>query len=313
MAKKRRFSQGAGLLRAIPETPISEQLHPRSKDWDSLSTPDLLRLIWEEDMEGMRKIPLILPYLAQAVDIYAETLRSGGRVIYVGAGTSGRLATADAAELPPTFGISPKKVLAILAGGSKAFSRAIEEAEDNMQTAEKKVHSLGITKRDLVIGLSASGSTRFVYAFLREARKNGARTISIVHQRPCLMEKVSDLLIYIPTGPELLAGSTRMKAGLVQKEILTALSTAAMIRSDRVFSHFMIDVQAKNEKLRSRAIRILRHFLPESEAQLKELLRRARLSPKIALVMGKKQLSYSRAKKFLREHENSLRKVFTEL
>ncbi|MFN4181749.1 MAG: N-acetylmuramic acid 6-phosphate etherase [bacterium] len=312
MAQKRRLSQNPRLLNISHASLETEQTHPLSRDWDLWETQRIMRLIWEEDVKALKTVPKVFSDLEVAVDWYVESLRNGGRVFYVGAGTAGRLAVVDAAELPPTFGISPKQVLAVLAGGKKAFAVAYEGAEDKTTDARKIARRHRIGKKDLVIGFSASGATPFVCAFLQEAQKKGARTIAIVHNRSCPLKACSHLFIYLPTGPELLTGSTRMKTGLVQKHILTLLSTTAMIRLGRVFSHFMIGVQAKNKKLRQRALHILKHLVNFPEKRLRRLLQQARFSPAIALIMAQKKTSYAHAKKLLAQNRNDLRKILSD-
>lgn len=210
--------------------------------------------------------------LANCAEKCAEAFQSGNRIVYVGAGTSGRIAAMDAAEMPPTFGVSPENFVAIHAGGSAATDRAVEFAEDDDSAAIEAINDLGIHRKDVVIGIAASGKTPFVVAAVRHARAKGAWTCGIANNKrgPLLLE--ADLGILLDTGPEVLTGSTRLKAGTAQKLALNRISTAAMVLSGKVLENLMVDVKATNAKLQERCIRIVRELAPVTSDEAFELL-----------------------------------------
>ncbi|GGM65434.1 N-acetylmuramic acid 6-phosphate etherase [Longimycelium tulufanense] len=232
----------------------TEQRNPRTLDIDRVSTVDVLRLINDEDRTVPDAVAAALPELAAAVDIAVETLRGGGRVHYVGAGTSGRLAVLDAAELVPTYNVPPDWFVAHHAGGSSALVRSIEDVEDD-DMAGRAVIERSATGKDFVVGVAASGRTPYVVGALAEARRIGART-ALLAANPFITPQV-DVRVLLDTGPEAIAGSTRMKAGTAQKMALTAFSTAVMVRLGRTYSNLMVSVVATNAKLRGRTVRIL--------------------------------------------------------
>ncbi|NUT94937.1 MAG: N-acetylmuramic acid 6-phosphate etherase, partial [Saccharothrix sp.] len=234
----------------------TETRNPRTLDIDVLSTLDVLRLINAEDHRVPDAVEAVLPELAQAADLAVNALRAGHRVHYVGAGTSGRLATLDAAEIVPTFNTPPDWFVAHHAGGPEALVRAVEDVEDQAAGGAAQIRRHA-TAGDVVLGVTASGRTPFVVAALNEARTLGARTV-LVSNNPSAPRVDVDVLITVDTGPEAIAGSTRMKAGTSQKLVLTSFSTAVMVRLGRTYSNLMVSMRATNAKLRGRTVRILR-------------------------------------------------------
>jgi N-acetylmuramic acid 6-phosphate etherase len=227
----------------------------------------------------------VLPDIARAAEAAGHALAAGGRIIYVGAGTSGRLGALDAAECPPTFGARPEQVIALIAGGARALRRAVEGAEDDAEQGAREIRRARADPRDLVIGISASASTPYVLGALREARAAGARTVLVSCNAPGGNRPPADQVIALDTGPELVAGSTRLKAGTATKLVLNAISTAAFVRLGKIYRGHMVDLRATNRKLRARAHRMVAELtgLPEHEAV--RLLSRAGGSPGLAVAM----------------------------
>jgi N-acetylmuramic acid 6-phosphate etherase len=239
----------------MPRLPTTERLHPASRALHARSTRGALALLHQGDLEAARAVGRALPALARLADAVAAALAAGGRLLYAGAGTSGRLGALDAAEWPPTFGIAPSRVRALVAGGARALSRSVEGAEDDVAAARAAVRRARVGERDLVVALTASGTTPWALAALAEARRRGAGT-ALVTSNPAARGGAA-MRVVLDTGPELVAGSTRMKAGSATKMALSLLSTAAMVRLGRVREGRMIDLRATNAKLRLRAVRMV--------------------------------------------------------
>lgn len=265
---------------------LTESRHPDSAELDRLSSLEIVSLMNREDGGVVRTVQDALPFLAQAVDALVERMRQGGRLFYVGAGTSGRLGALDAAECPPTFGTDPELVQCVMAGGSQAFHRAVEHAEDDPAAGAAELDRLGLSAQDFVVGISASGRTPFVIGALRRAREVGAGTGSIFCNPGAPMATEADHPILLAVGPEILTGSTRLKAGTATKMALNMLSTAAMVRLGRSFGNLMVDVKANSAKLRERRVRILADTagLPAEEAA--RLLERAGGELRVAILMA---------------------------
>lgn len=276
----------------------TERLHPRSEDLDEVSLREVIFRLHQEDRVALEAVGRILPSVTEAAEAAAAALRQGGRLIYVGAGTSGRLAVLDAAECPPTFGTSPNQVVALLAGGAEAFVRAVEGAEDDAVAGEKAMWAVDPGERDLVVGITASGSTPFVLGALRAARAARARTVLLACAHPAAPAAV-DVLIVPQTGAELIAGSTRLKAGTATKLVLNALSTAAMVALGKVYRGRMVDMVPTNRKLQARAVRMVQDLLECDESHAAALLEKAQGSPKLAIAMHWTGLSREDAQKAL--------------
>ena len=257
----------------------TEGRNPRTADIDRVPTIDVLRMINDEDRTVPAAVAEVLPDLARAVDLGVEAIMSGGRVHYVGAGTSGRLATLDAAELVPTFNAPSDWFVAHHAGGPEALVRAVEEVEDHSGAAQIRRHA---TAKDLVVGVTASGRTPFVIGALEEAQALGAHTVLVSNNAS--VPFTPDVLVALNTGPEAIAGSTRMKAGSAQKLVLTSFSTAVMVKLGRTYSNLMVSMRATNAKLRGRTIRILHEATGQSESACEQALADASGDLKVALV-----------------------------
>ncbi len=265
------FDLGAGLVAVLPRL-LSEQRNPASFFLDQLDVEAILTLINDEDHKVAPAVRQEIPAIAQAVRWAVRGLSRGGRIIYVGAGTSGRLGIMDAAECPPTFGTPPEWVIGVIAGGPQAVFRAVEGAEDDMEAGREEMRRLQVSANDVVVGLSVSGRTPFVIAAMDEARQRGAKTVAITVNRDSPIAAVADVVIAPVVGPEIVAGSTRMKAGTAQKLILNMISTATMVKLGRVRSNLMIDLRTWSVKLRERAKRIVAQLTGVSLAQAEEAL-----------------------------------------
>ncbi len=250
---------------------LTEAQNPASEVIDTLSTLDMVRLMNAEDARVAVAVSDELDAIARAIDAIAARMRTGGRLIYLGAGTSGRLGVLDASEIPPTFGVSPDRVVAVIAGGERAITHSIEGAEDDAQAGAREIAALDVSERDSVVGIAASGQTPYVLGGMEEAKRRGALVISLACNRPSALEAKADLSVAPLVGPEVLAGSTRLKAGTAQKMVLNMISTGVMIRLGKTFGNLMVDVQATNSKLRLRARRIVEaacHLPPEEAERL---------------------------------------------
>ncbi|QYK53389.1 MAG: N-acetylmuramic acid 6-phosphate etherase [Fimbriimonadaceae bacterium] len=250
----------------------TEARNPRSIGLDKMSASEIVRLMNEEEQSVMRALKNAEPEIAVAIERAAQAFQSDGRIIYVGAGTSGRIATMDAAEMPPTFGIDSERFIAIVAGGNEAGSKAIEDAEDEEHAAIQRLNELNLSVNDIVIGLAASGGTPFVVAACRHARQKGIWTCGIANNPKAPLFDQVDLSILIETGPEVLTGSTRLKAGTAQKLVLNRISTGAMVLSGKVIENLMVDVKANNSKLKDRCARIVCELSPITQEEARFLL-----------------------------------------
>lgn len=250
----------------------TEARNPRSFGLDQMNAQEIVRLMNEEERVVMRALESAESSLAIVIEHCAEALKRGGRVIYVGSGTSGRIATMDAAEMPPTFGIDPDRFVALMSGGDSAQVNAREDAEDDEHAAVEGLNALNLSALDVVIGITASGKTPFAVAAVRHASRLGAWTVGIANNPNAPLLKEADLGILLDTGPEVLTGSTRLKAGTSQKLALNRISTGAMVLSGKVIENLMVDVRANNVKLRERCIRIVRELTQATGDEATEAL-----------------------------------------
>lgn len=250
----------------------TESRNPRSIGLDKMTAREIVRLMDEEEQAVQRAVVAAEEKVAVAAEHAAEAYQRGGRVIYVGAGTSGRVATMDAAEMVPTFGLDPARFVAVVAGGPAAEGRAVEDAEDDEHAAIEALNNLGLGRKDIVIALAASGQTAFVVAAARHASQKGVWTCGIANNKKAPLFDHVDLAILLDTGPEVLTGSTRLKAATAQKRVLNAISTTAMVLSGKVVENLMVDVKANNQKLRERCVRILRDLTTVSESEAERVL-----------------------------------------
>lgn len=297
------------LRRARPDyaTLPTEQPNPRTGDLDRLSLGRLVGAIAAEDRRAATSVGRVLRPLARAVEVVAEALRAGGRLVYVGAGTSGRLGVLDAAECPPTFGVPASRVVGVIAGGRRALTRAVEGAEDRAAEARRALARLRVGPRDVVCAVCASGVTPFALTGLRAARRRGARTLLVTCAPSPGLRSLADVVVAPRVGPEVLAGSTRMKAGVATKMVLHTLTTGAMVRLGKVYRNLMVDVRPASRKLRARALRIVSTLTGLRPAGARALLARASGHPKVAVVMHRRGLGPAAARRWLRAHGDDLR------
>jgi N-acetylmuramic acid 6-phosphate etherase len=277
----------------------TEQRNPRSRGLDRKSTLDILRALNREDAAVALAVRRELPHIARAVDAIVKSLQRGGTLFYIGAGTSGRLAVLDAAECPPTFGTRPGMVRAIIAGGERALRRAVEGAEDSAANGARDLRRAKVSRRDVVVGIAASGTTAYVLGALEFARRRGAVTVGVTSNPRSPVARKVRISIAPDTGPEAIAGSTRMKAGTAQKMALNMLSTAAMVRLGRVYENWMVHVALTNQKLRRRGARILEEAAGVSLSAAEHALGQADHDLPSALVMLKTGISASEARRRL--------------
>ena len=263
----------------------TEAINPSLADIDALDTQTRLRLMNREDARVADAVALEIPQIVRAAYLAARSLRAGGRLIYIGAGTSGRLGVLDASECPPTFGVPPGLVLGIIAGGDSAMFQAVEGAEDDPDLGASAVIDADVSENDTVVGVSASGRAPFVLGALRQAKKRGASVVAIANNRPSEVEAVAQVTIAPLVGPEVLAGSTRLKAGTAQKMVMNMISTEAMIEVGKTYGNLMVDVQATNAKLRARAARIIAQITGLSLDRAQTALQDADGSAKLAILM----------------------------
>ena len=252
----------------------TEKRNPRTTHMDKADTMTMLRLINDENYRSVQAVEAALGSIADAVDAVADAFTKGGRLIYVGAGTSGRIASADAAECPPTYGVDPGQVITIIAGGEPALTRASENAEDLSEAGVNDLLAVDVTSRDVVMGISASGGAAYVAAALAKAKEIGCVTISLSSNSPCKIADIADIAIFTDTGAEVITGSTRMKAGNAQKMVLNMITTCAMVKTGKVYENLMINLKPTNRKLKHRMVTIVADILScdenEAEARLNE-------------------------------------------
>jgi N-acetylmuramic acid 6-phosphate etherase len=288
----------------------TERRNPRTASIDLASPLEIVDLINAEDRGVPEAVATQRQEIARAIDIAEKTFRAGGRLFYVGAGTSGRLGVLDASECPPTFGTPPEMVQGIIAGGLPALTRAQEGAEDIVENGARVVDEHGVTARDFVVGIAASGTTPYVRAALERATELGAATgiVACSPPPPDLVEKVSVAMIPI-VGPEVVTGSTRMKAGTATKLVLNMITTGAMIRLGKTYGNLMVDLKATNNKLVDRSQRIVMEVCGVSREEAKDLLVRADRSVKTAIVMKKRSVSREEAERLLAENGGVIRRI----
>src|SRR5438105_3871906 len=283
--------------------PLTEQENPRTAQISSLPTEEILRLMNEEDARVPEAVARVLPEITRAVNGIVERLEQGGRLFYIGTGTSGRIGVLDASECPPTFGVSLDLVQAIIAGGYDACYRAVEASEDDEQAGARDLDERGFTRADVLVGIAASGRTPYTVGAVEHAREIGALTIAISCVPESRIAKAATIPIVPVVGPEVIAGSTRLKAGTAQKLVLNMLSTATMIRLGYVSGNRMTNVQTRNVKLQARAIRILQSEAGLSAEQSQIVLDGARGQLPVALVMSKTARSRADAEQALEESQ----------
>ena len=287
-------------------TLITEQRNPNSMHVDSLSALEIVQLMNEEDKQVPLAIEKCLPQIAQAVECIVAAFQQGGRLVYIGAGTSGRLGVLDASECPPTFGVSPEMVKGIIAGGERALRHPIEGAEDSKAQALVDLQTIQFSSKDVLVGIAASGRTPYVIGALEYAKNLGSVTVSIASNPNSAMANIVDIAIDTVVGPEVLTGSSRLKSGTAQKLVLNMLTTASMILMGKCYQNLMVDVQASNEKLKARAIRIVMQATDCDKTLAEETLKLADQNAKLAIMMILSGLDRAQAEALLEKHHGKL-------
>jgi len=298
--------------RLVAEHRLTEKRNASSRNLDRMTAAEIVRLMNREDRKVAVAVRRELPAIARAVDAIVSGTRRGGRLIYVGAGSSGRMGVLDAAECPPTFGTSPKLVQALIAGGRRAITRAVEGAEDSERNGEQDLRAKRLTRKDVVVGIAASGTTPYVVGALRYARRLGATTVAVTSNLRMPVGRLAKIVIAPEVGPEVLTGSTRLKAGTSQKMVLNMLSTGVMARLGHVYENLMIDMMLTNEKLAERALRMLAEASGKNVSAAEHALRAGGHDLRVGLVMLKTGANAQEAKKRLKEVRGDLRKALGE-
>lgn len=288
---------------------VTEERNERTMDLDCLSTPELVERIQKEDQEVAKAVGKVVPEIAKAVDFIVQKLASHGRLIYFGAGTSGRLGILDATECPPTFGVDETLVQAYIAGGKDAMFRSFEDAEDKQELGETDATAARVSENDVVVGISSSGRTPYVMGALQKCKDQGAGTIAIVNNPNSALSLIADVTIAAVVGPEALTGSTRMKAGSAQKMILNLLTTCTMVRLGKVYENLMIDLKPTNFKLRERAVSIISDLTGVSRHLAEGALVASHDRSKTAILMVKRKLARAQAEELIVKCGGSLRKA----
>lgn len=305
--KARADRRRTGQLSRLP----TEQANPASRDLDRKSSLQIAKIINAEDGRVAAAVKRALPQIARAIDLVAAALRRGGRVIYVGTGTSGRLGALDAAECPPTFGVDPKAVQYVIAGGSNALGAAVEADEDSCTLGQREIAKRKPGKRDVVVGVAASGRTPFTIAAVKYARQRGAKTVAVTCNRDSELGRAAQVEIVVDVGPEVIAGSSRMKAGSAQKMVLNMLSSGAMTRLGYVYDNLMVNLHLKNTKLAERGVTILQRAAGIDRATAEVALRSAGNSVPVALVMLKAGVKRAAAARALKRSQGNVRQAIT--
>lgn len=288
---------------------VTESRNPASSQIDTLPTLDMLAVINSEDQKVPLAVAATLPAIARVVDLVVEAFACGGRLIYCGAGTSGRLGILDASECPPTYGTPREQVVGLIAGGHAAILQAVENAEDNPQMGEQDLRNLGFNARDVLVGIAASGRTPYVLGAMAYARSVGATAVAISCNPNSAMSQAADIAIEPVVGPEVVTGSSRMKAGTAQKLILNMITTGAMIRSGKVYSNLMVDVEATNAKLIQRQVNIVVEATECSPEEAEEALNQCQRHCKTAIVMILGGLSAPEASAVLSKNKGFIRQA----
>ena len=293
------------LLKTL-ETMLSEQRNPNTLHIDALSSLEVVTLLNHEDKQVAFAVEKNLPQIAQAVEHIVAAFQSGGRLVYMGAGTSGRLGVLDASECPPTFGVPSSMVVGLIAGGETALRNAVEGAEDNREAGEQDLRHIHFSRKDVLVGIAASGRTPYVIGGLQYAKQLGATTISLVSNPNAVMSDIADITITTAVGPEALTGSSRLKSGTAQKMVLNMLTTAAMIRLGKCYQNLMVDVQATNQKLKARAIRIVMQATECDQPMAEQTLFTTHGNAKLAIMMLLSGLDKDQAEAVLAQKKGRL-------
>ncbi|MCM2999190.1 N-acetylmuramic acid 6-phosphate etherase [Paenibacillus cellulositrophicus] len=287
----------------------TEGINDKTLSIDECSTEEMVRLMNEQDSKVPAAVAAEIPQIVRAVDTLHHVLKNGGRMFYVGAGSSGRLGVLDASECPPTFGVDPLLVQGHIAGGDGALRTAVEGYEDNAEEGVALIERCGVTDKDAVIGISASGSATFVIAALKKAGEIGAATIGVVNNKNSKVEHVCDVCIAPVVGPEVIMGSTRLKAGTAQKMVLNMLTTCTMVKLGKTYNNLMVDLKASNIKLRDRSVRIIKTATGVDDKTALSYLESASMNCKLAIMMIKTGLDAKAAEQALDQAEGSLKRA----
>lgn len=287
----------------------TEQANRAAQDLDLRSSIEIAEIINREDQKVALAVSRVLPQIARAIDWIAEAIRRGGRLIYVGTGTSGRIGALDASECPPTFGIRPETVRFVIAGGERALAHATEASEDSRENGQQDMAKLRPNKKDVVVGIAASGRTPYTIAAIQYARSRGAKTVAVVCNQNSPLQRAASLGIVVQVGPEVVAGSSRMKAGTAQKMVLNMLSTGAMARVGYVFGNQMVNVHTKNSKLVERGIGILQKLTGSKREEAISALEQARGDVPVALISIQTGTTASVARKLLAAERGNVRRA----
>ena len=287
----------------------TEQRNPRARNLDTRSALEIATIIQAEDVKVAGAVKKALPSIARAIDVIVDALGQGGRLIYVGTGTSGRIGALDAAECPPTFNTDPKMVQFVMAGGFRALGAAVEANEDSQQAGRADIAQRKPSSRDVVVGLAASGRTPYTVAAVEYARSRGAKTVAVTCNRNTPLERAADMGIVVEVGPEVVSGSTRMKAGTAQKMVLNMLSTGAMARLGYVYGDLMVNLRLKNSKLVERGIRIVQEAARLDRAAAVDALRKSGGSVPIAIIMTKLKTTQADAQRRIESASGDLRRA----
>ncbi len=287
----------------------TERINEATKNIDLCTTIEMVQLMNEQDITVPYAVKEQLPQIANAVDVIHSALKNGGRMVYIGAGTSGRLGVLDASECPPTFGTPPEMVQGYIAGGDIALRNAVEGCEDNEEEGKKLIEEINISEKDVVIGITASGSAPFVLSAVKTAKERGAKTIGIVTNKSTKLENLADICIAPVVGAETIVGSTRLKSGTAQKLVLNMLTTCTMVKLGKVYGNLMVDLKPGNNKLIDRAQRIICEVTNVDMQIAKQKLNEANNSTKLAIMMIESGLDATKAKKLLDENDGVLRKA----
>ncbi len=293
----------------MKKTPLTEKSNPATKNIDLMSGYEIAQAINNEDKKVALAVKKVLPQVGEAIELIANSFRNGGRLAYFGSGTSGRLGVLDASECYPTFGVEEDMVQGFIAGGKKALSHSIENAEDKEELALTDLKTFAPSSKDIIVGISANGNAAYVKAALEKAQKLGCKTIGISSNSDAKIKEVSDIFINPIVGQEAITGSSRMKSGTAQKMILNMLTTGAMIRIGKTYQNYMIDMRLLNEKLYNRGCRFVSEIAHISQAEAQKYIEESKHEVKTACIMAAKKVSYEEAHRLLDQNEGILRKI----
>ncbi len=290
----------------------TESINPDTVNIDHMSPMEILTLMNKEDEKVIHAVKQVIPAIAEVVEAVVAAIKDGGRVFFVGAGTSGRMGVLEAAECPPTFGVSKELFQAVIAGGEEAVYQAVESAEDDSEQGKKDLQDRALSGKDVVIGIAASGKTPYVVGALEWAKRCGAKTVALACNEQSVIGEIADYKIEAVPGPEVISGSTRMKAGTVQKLILNMITTTSMIKLGKVYRNLMVDLHISNRKLRERAINIIKMATGADDDTAREALKNSDNNVKAALVMIKNRVDYQQALKQLDDADGYVRLAIQE-